>query len=271
MSHPLMTHSSQLQLLYNADGFQLNPSAKNNQGMYSISIYLSGRMAAGSNKISIINMHPSFMTLSSSNCRRDKSVDLLSPCTHQECKDLVASGDVKVISRGENGRNVRCYSNTFIMIYCINTEINLQDARQTSAWYMQTPTYLLLLRLNHRQQSFQGMCAITVNQREMLNAFKGKFTKAANSLSARLCTTHLHRDQNWRREGILEFPSQAMGRLLTNNTGIIILECQYQAPWSARSVRMAMQTTRYQLCPLSLGEKTIANKANDALCDAQIA
>lgn len=48
------------------------------------------------------------------------------------------------------------------------------------------------------------MCAITVNHREMLDAFKGQFTKAANSLSARLCTTHFYMYQSWLSEAILE-------------------------------------------------------------------
>lgn len=43
--------------------------------------------------------------------------------------DLVAGGDVRIISSKKNGRNVGCYSNPFIMIYSINTQINLQDAR----------------------------------------------------------------------------------------------------------------------------------------------
>lgn len=67
------------------------------------------------------------------------------------------------------------------------------------------------------------MCAITVNHREMLNAFKGKFTKAANSLSARLCTTHLHRDQSWLWEEELESLYQVTGLLLENP--ITALKC----------------------------------------------
>lgn len=69
------------------------------------------------------------------------------------------------------------------------------------------------------------MCAITVNHREMLNAFKGKFTKAANSLSARLCTTHLHRDQSWLGGGgnvVLELLYTTVKMLLEN---IIALNC----------------------------------------------
>lgn len=45
--------------------------------------------------------------------------------------DLVAGGDVRIISskKKKKERNVGCYSNPFIMIYSINTQINLQDAR----------------------------------------------------------------------------------------------------------------------------------------------